>query len=343
MIEDIFDISAGKILTKGDMTAGDTPFVGASSLNNGVTAFVGNDNISADENILGVNANGSVCECFYHPYRALFSSDVKRFRLKNSVGNEFKYLFMAAAIRQQKAKYNYGYKFNETRMRRQKILLPVNDSGKPDYDFMEAYIAATEEKILQRYREFVQAVDAAQIEPLDKKICRPFLIGELFRLEAGKCSQANQLKKSADGVPYIGATNRNNGVLDFVEPDEKFISRGNAIAFVCDGEGSMGYSFYKTEDCIATTNIILGYADFLNRHVGTFITTVADKVRGKYNYNYKRRLLRLKSEQLMLPVNEQGAPDFEYMAAYMKNLVAEKYRRYLAYQSKMYSKEFFSV
>ena len=208
---------------------------------------------------------------------------------------------------------------------------------------MEAYIAATEEKILQRYREFVQAVDAAQIEPLDKKICRPFLIGELFRLEAGKCSQANQLKKSADGVPYIGATNRNNGVLDFVEPDEKFISRGNAIAFVCDGEGSMGYSFYKTEDCIATTNIIFGYADFLNRHVGTFITTVADKVRGKYNYNYKRRLLRLKSEQLMLPVNEQGAPDFEYMAAYMKNLVAEKYRRYLAYQSKMYSKEFFSV
>ena len=338
MIEDIFDISAGKRLTKADMTAGNTPFIGASDSNNGVTAFVGNDNISADENILGVNANGSVCECFYHPYRCIFSDDVKRFRLKNSVGNEFKYLFLKTIILQQKAKYTYGYKFNETRMRRQKIFLPVNEVGLPDYDFMEAYIAATEEKILQRYRDFVQAVDAAQVEPLDQKIWRPFIIGDLFRLEAGKCSQANQLKKSADGVPYIGATNRNNGVLDFVEPDEKFISRGNAIAFVCDGEGSMGYSFYKTEDCIATTNIILGYADFLNRHVGTFITTVADKVRGKYNYNYKRRLLRLKSEQLMLPVNEQGAPDFEYMAAYMKNLVAEKYRRYLAYIDENFSR-----
>lgn len=31
-----------------------------------------------------------------------------------------------------------------------------------------------------------------------------------------------------------------------------------------------------------------------------------------------------------LPVNEQGLPDFEYMVAYMKNLVAEQYRRYLA-------------
>lgn len=162
MIEDIFDISAGKRLTKADMTAGNTPFIGASDSNNGVTAFVGNDNISADENILGVNYNGSVVENFYHPYRCIFSDDVKRFRLKNSVGNEFKYLFLKTIILQQKAKYTYGYKFNETRMRRQKIFLPVNEVGLPDYDFMEAYIAAIENRILQRYRDFVQAESCAR-------------------------------------------------------------------------------------------------------------------------------------------------------------------------------------
>ena len=79
-------------------------------------------------------------------------------------------------------------------------------------------------------------------------------------------------------------------------------------------------------------------ADFFNRYVGAFITTVADKVRGKYNYNYKRRLLRLKREQLMLPVNDTGAPDFDYMAAYVKNLVAEKYRRYLSYVDENFSR-----
>ena len=136
------------------MTAGNTPFIGASDSNNGITAFVGNDNDSADENILGVNYNGSVCECFYHPYRALFTDDVKRFRLKNHAGNRHVYLFLAAAIRQQKAKYNYGYKFNETRMRRQEILLPVNDSGEPDFEYMAAYVKRAEAEQYRRYLDF---------------------------------------------------------------------------------------------------------------------------------------------------------------------------------------------
>ena len=159
-IEDIFDISSGKRLTKADMIAGNTPFIGASDSNNGVTAFINNENISADENVLGVNYNGSVCECFYHPYHCLFSDDVKRFHLKNHTGNQYIYLFLATTIKKQQDKYNYGYKFNETRMRRQKIMLPVNDSGEPDYDFMEAYMREIENKQLQRYRDFVQEIDA---------------------------------------------------------------------------------------------------------------------------------------------------------------------------------------
>ena len=138
------------------MIAGDIPFIGASDSNNGVTAFIGNDNDSADENFLSVSYNGSVCQCFYQPYCCLCSDDVKRFHLRNHAGNKYIYLFLATAIKQQKDKYNYGYKFNETRMRRQKILLPVNDAGEPDYQFMEAYMLKLEAEQLNRYREFVE-------------------------------------------------------------------------------------------------------------------------------------------------------------------------------------------
>ncbi len=167
------------------------------------------------------------------------------------------------------------------------------------------------------------------VPSLADKVWREFLLRDLFTFEAGKCSQANQLTKSDKGIPYIGATNRNNGVLDFVEPDEKFISRGNAIAFVCDGEGSMGFSFYKAENCIATTNIIFGYADFVNEFVGMFITTVADKVRGKYSYNYKRRLLRLRNEKIFLPVTDDGSPDFEFMENYIRAHETKILQRYI--------------
>ncbi|MBQ3336988.1 MAG: restriction endonuclease subunit S, partial [Selenomonadaceae bacterium] len=107
-IEEIFDILPGKRLTKAEMIAGNTPFIGASDSNNGVTAFVGNNNDSADENFLSVSYNGSVCQCFYHPYRCLCSDDVKRFHLKNRAGNKYIYLFLANSIKQQKSKYNYG-------------------------------------------------------------------------------------------------------------------------------------------------------------------------------------------------------------------------------------------
>ena len=157
-IRDIFDISSGKRLTKAEMIAGNTPFIGASDSNNGVTAFVGNKNSSADENILGVNYNGSVVENFYHPYRCVFSDDVKRFRLKNFVGDELEYLFLKTIILQQKSKYTYGYKFNETRMRRQKIMLPVTDDGTPDYDYMEAY---AKNLVASKYRRYLKYLGEA--------------------------------------------------------------------------------------------------------------------------------------------------------------------------------------
>lgn len=153
---DIFIINAGKRLTKADMISGDKPFVGATDSNNGITEFVSNTNVSEDRNVLGVNYNGSVVENFFHPYTCIFSDDVKRFKLKNANGNEYIYLFLKTIILQQKTKYTYGYKFNEKRMSKQLLLLPVNDNGKPDYAFMEQYIKEREQQIIQNYIDFIR-------------------------------------------------------------------------------------------------------------------------------------------------------------------------------------------
>ena len=150
-IEDVFNIKAGKRLTKADMRKGNIPFIGASDSNNGITNYVSNNNSSKDFNVLGVNYNGSVVENFYHPYQALFSDDVKRLSLKEIEGNEFLYLFIKTTILLQKSKYQYAYKFNETRMLRQKLQLPINKKGEPDYEYMENYIKKLEYEKLTKY------------------------------------------------------------------------------------------------------------------------------------------------------------------------------------------------
>ena len=156
-----------------------------------------------------------------------------------------------------------------------------------------------------------------------------FLIGDLFTLVTGKGKGANHLEHDDEGISYLGATNRNNAVLDFVRPEEKLIQKGNCIAFIRNGEGSIGYSVYKAEDFIATADITAGYSPHLNRHNGTFITTVADKVRGKYNFNYKRSDTRLKKEMIKLPIDDEGNPDWEFMTHYMQAIEERLYLRYL--------------
>ena len=84
-------------------------------------------------------------------YKAVFSDDVKRLRLKNHSGNRHVYLFIKVAILQQKAKYEYGYKFNEEHMRRQLLFLPAKADGQPDYAYMEMVMLRKESKQLARY------------------------------------------------------------------------------------------------------------------------------------------------------------------------------------------------
>jgi len=153
---------------------------------------------------------------------------------------------------------------------------------------------------------------------------------ELFPiLVPGKSKGLNHIKKQDSGVGYLGATNINNGVLCFVEADKRIMQKGNCIAFIRNGEGSMGYSVYKAEPFIATSDITLGYNEHLNKYTGTFITTIADRVRGKYNFGYKRSANRLAKEVLTLPIDSEGKPDWDYMESHMRRIESQQILQYL--------------
>ena len=155
-LDDVFTVGAGKRLETRNKIPGTRPFVGATDNGNGVTGFVGNDNVSKDNNVLGVNYNGAPCIAFYHPYECIFTDDVKRLHLRNYKDNMFVLLFFTSVFAQQRSKYSYGYKFNEQRMLRQKLMLPINDSGEPDYEYMEQY---SKNMMLKKYKQYLAYMD----------------------------------------------------------------------------------------------------------------------------------------------------------------------------------------
>lgn len=148
-IEEIAQIISGRDIYEAERKKGNVPYVSATANNNGIGYFVGNINETLEENCLSVNRNGSVGYSFYHNYKALFSNDCRKLRLKNK--SPFVGKFISRIITGQKDKYGYGYKMGTGRIKRQKILLPTDKNGQPDYDYMENYIKKLEYEKLTKY------------------------------------------------------------------------------------------------------------------------------------------------------------------------------------------------
>lgn len=163
-LDDIFTVSAGKRLETRNKVPGTRPFIGATDNGNGVTGFVGNDNASKDNNVLGVNYNGAPCIAFYHPYECIFTDDVKRLHLRNYKDNMFVLLFFTSVFAQQRSKYSYGYKFKEQRMLRQKLMLPVDDFCEPDYKYMEQY---SKNMMIKKYKQYLAFMDRKGGQPVE--------------------------------------------------------------------------------------------------------------------------------------------------------------------------------
>ena len=154
-ITDIGTVKSGKDITQKEMIPGDTPYISATSLNNGVKDFIKNTNNTLESDCISINRNGGVGYAFYHPYSALFSNDCRKLIIDK---DKYVSLFIANQIKLQKEKYNYSYKMGTNRIKRQKIMLLVNDDGEPDYEFMSDYMRNLEKELLEKYLDFVSTV-----------------------------------------------------------------------------------------------------------------------------------------------------------------------------------------
>ena len=73
--------------------------------------------------------------------------------------NKFVFLFLAAVFAKQRSKFSYGYKFNEQRMLKQKLMLPIDESGDPDYEYMEQY---AKNMMIQKYQQYLNFIASNQ-------------------------------------------------------------------------------------------------------------------------------------------------------------------------------------
>jgi hypothetical protein len=53
-------------------------------------------------------------------------------------------------------KYSFNREINDDRIKKEKIMLPVNSKNEPDYEYMEQYIRKKEQESLMRYVKYLE-------------------------------------------------------------------------------------------------------------------------------------------------------------------------------------------
>ena len=164
-ISDVFDLCKGKRLIKSEHIYGNTPFIGSTDSNNGVTGYIGQEPIFSG-NAITISYNGSVGQVFYQENDFWASDDINVLYLKNHALNALLYGYLSGALKKAGSKFSYSYKWNLKRMKKTLITLPIQtdtDSNPiidpentyhpegyiPDWSFMEKYIRAVEKVVIK--------------------------------------------------------------------------------------------------------------------------------------------------------------------------------------------------
>ncbi len=142
-IGELFDIQKGKRLTKADMKEGNIRFVGASAVNNGITAYISNDEHLHPKNTITLSYNGSIGEAFYQDEEFWASDDVNVLYPKFEMTREIA-LFIIPLLKTAGKRYAFIDKWKKEDMEKSLIPLPSDKDGNPDFSYMEEFMKQRE-------------------------------------------------------------------------------------------------------------------------------------------------------------------------------------------------------
>lgn len=145
---------------------GDTPRITCAATNNGLENFYSNKPTEKG-NVLTVDS--ATDGCVNYQIKDFIATDhVEKLTFAHSHSHKFNKhiaLFIKQCIDTGiDGKYGYGYKFSQTRIKKQYIMLPATANGQPDWQFMEDFMRQKEQQILK---------------PTIEKLCKQLISNEI--------------------------------------------------------------------------------------------------------------------------------------------------------------------
>ena len=325
----MFEIQKGKRLTKADMREGNINFIGASAVNNGVTAKIANCEYLHSSNTITVNYNGSVGSSFYQNERFWASDDVNvlypLFPMNRLIA-----MFLIPIIQRKGSQYAFVDKWKKEYMEKDSICLPATADGQPDWQYMEQYIADKEKQATQWLDTLQNISCLGGGQRVDNQYWREYMVGNLFpKIVKPSVIHSKSVVQDKNGIPYVVRTKFNNGIKCRVVMESTY--RPSPAGTISFGSENSTF-FYQPEAYISGRDIYYIDTTHLSRHCCQFIVSCLQTITQRYSYNFGLFPDLLKKEKIKLPATSDGNPDWEYMDAYMRHLESQQILIYLQYQ-----------
>lgn len=232
--------------------------------------------------------------------------------------NSINQMFIIAAIDKViKEKFAYNNKATKIELKKTIIQLPTKD-GKPDYDFMESFIAELESERVEELATYlkIRGLDDYVLTEEEQLALDNFseLEWGTFNIEKlfGKATRGKRLK-SADRIPgtlpFVTAGEADEGVSDFIGNEVHVFSKNTTTI---DMFGSAKYRNYPYG---GDDHVAIVHTEKLPMNAAIFVTAAIHKSSHNGQFDYGKNFYAKDADDLeiKLPI-KNGNPDYDMMS-----------------------------
>jgi hypothetical protein len=309
-ISELFNLDYGHSLELNRLEKSNEPdavnFVGRSARKNGVTARVapiaGLDPSPGGAITVALSGQGGAGVAFLQPSPFYSGFHIMVLTAKELMSEKEK-LWWTMCITANRFRFGFGRQANRT----------LKDLLLPEATAMPAWVHQIS---LDRYVGAERPAQENGSPKLNVSAWKPFVLQDLFDIRKGQ--RLTKLNMLPGSVPYVGASDRNNGVTAFIGQDP--IHAGGTISVSYNG--SVAEAFYQPVSFWATDDVNVLYPNgfTLTPETALFICTVIRLEKYRFSYGRKWHLDRMRESVIRLPATAIGQPDWTVMKSSIEQL-----------------------
>lgn len=352
-IDKVFDVYTGSDLIMSELEDGDIPIASNSAENNNIAAYtlpIKGRKLFDHTKSISIADRGKFW-AFIQPKDFYIATRVKALVCKEyNMLNIQQLAFIVSVLNQESFKFTYGRNCCAN-LPNINISLPIQqncdntpilDNQKryseegyiPDWEWMENYIKSLHHKPLTTKNKTDDVLLFNVNEWQEFRFGN--LISSINKSKALNKDDLIETNNKKQSIRYITRTGENNGcelLVDVSTVDKTYIQDKNAISI---GD-TTATCFYQDEDFITGDHMVIVRAEWLNKPLGLYVTSILNKEQYKYSYGRAFLMDRIKDTIIKLPIvrnsdklpvidkskrySEQGyLPDWQWMEKYMKSL-----------------------